>query len=312
MGAAMARDNHLRRRVVAAAGTFGRALALTLLLGLFAQGSVAQPLAGGPDERMALVIGNANYSRAALKNPVNDARAVAAALRELGYGVVYRENAAQGDMIDAMREFALKSANSQVRIVFYAGHGAQLKGRNYLVPVDASFKDEEEVPLKTANVSELIDRLGQAKDGVNIVILDACRNTPFPLATTTRGLTAARSLAPGLAPVAAPLGAKGTLIAYSTAPGSIALDGPGNNSAFTRHLLANMQIPGLPVEQLFKRVRIAVSEETQQVQIPWETSSLRGDFCFRSAANGECLVTDSTVASSGTGTKDKQVKTGAR
>lgn len=290
----------------------GRAWAATCLLGLLGAGAGAQPLSGGADERMALVIGNASYARAALRNPVNDARAVAAALRELGYGVIYRENAAQGDMIDAMREFALKSANSQVRIVFYAGHGAQLKGKNYLIPVDAAFKEEEELPLKTANVSELIDRLGQAQDGVNIVILDACRNTPFPLATTTRGLNSARSLAPGLAPISAPLGAKGTLIAYSTAPGSIALDGPGNNSAFTRHLLTNMQIPGLPVEQLFKRVRIAVSEETQQAQIPWETSSLRGDFCFRSATNGECVIADSTVAAAGASGKDKQVKTGAR
>jgi uncharacterized caspase-like protein len=248
-------------------------------------------------ERIALVIGNAGYAQAPLRNPANDSRAMAATLRELGFEVIHRENLALDGMLDALRDFAVMSAASQVRVFYYAGHGSQLRGRNYLIPVDAQFKDEEELPRKAASATELVERLGQMKSGVNIVILDACRNQAFPVGTRTRTLGGNRSLAKGLAQVSAP---RGTLVAYSTAPGSIALDGADQrNSAYTRHLVANMQVAGLPVEQLFKRVRIAVSEETRQAQIPWETSSLMGEFCFRTAAGGECVIQDMATAANG-------------
>lgn len=269
------------------------------VLAALALAAGAPALAGRNDapapgaERIALIIGNASYLQAPLRNPANDARAVADTLRELGFEVIHRENVALDGMLDAMRDFAVRSADSQVRVFFYAGHGSQLKGRNYLIPVDAQFKEENELPRKAASATELVERLGQMKSGVNIVILDACRNMPFPVGTRTRSLGGDRGLAPGLAQVSAP---KGTLVAYSTAPGSIALDGPDRNSAYTRHLLANMHTPGLPVEQLFKRVRIAVSEETRQAQIPWETSSLMGEFCFRTAPGGDC-VPDTATAS---------------
>lgn len=245
------------------------------------------------DDRVALVIGNAAYERAPLRNPINDARAVAAALRELGFDVLYRENATLEAMIDAMREFVLRGRSSNVRVVYYAGHGSQVKDKNYLIPVDAALQDEEELPRKTANASAFVDKLGELKTGVNIVILDACRDH-FPVGTRTRGgLGGTRSLAPGLAPLMAP---KGTLVAFSTAPGKRAYDGTESNSPYAKHLVANIPIPGLPVEQMFKRVRVAVSEETRQAQIPWESSSLMGDFCFRPTVGGECVPVEATAA----------------
>ena len=290
-------DQRGRTRSPATAGEWAQVAALcaALLWGALtgspaaAQGDVT--LRG--EGRVALVIGNADYARAPLRNPVNDAKAVAAALRGLGFDVLYYENAALEDMIDAMREFVLRGRDSNVRVVYYAGHGSQVKDKNYLIPVDATLKDEEELPRKTANASAFVDKLGTLESGVNIVILDACRDK-FPVGTRTRGVFGStRSLASGLAPVMAP---KGTLVAFSTAPGKMALDGTEGNSPYAKHLVANIPIPGLPVEQMFKRVRVAVSEETRQAQIPWESSSLMGDFCFTPSAGGECAPATATAA----------------
>lgn len=236
--------------------------------------------------RLALVIGNAEYARARLRNATNDARAMAQTLRKLGFEVIQVENASQEQMLDAMSSFRTRSVNSDVRVFFYAGHGSQLHGRNYLIPVDARFTDEAELPRKAADATELVERLGLMKSGVNIVILDACRNEPFPVGSRTRDIGGGRSLALGLARVDAP---KGTLVAFSTSPGSVANDGPGPNSAYTKHLLANLDTPGLPVEVMFKRVRAAVSEETNHKQIPWEMNSIIGDFCFRTAPGHHCV-----------------------
>ena len=242
--------------------------------------------------RTALVIGNAAYRNAPLRNPVNDAQAVAAALRGLGFEVILRENASQRETLDAFREFAFKSAKSQVRLLYYAGHGVQIKGRNYLMPVDAEVQTEDEIAQKGADVTEFLERLGTLPNGVNLVVLDACRNNPFTstpsqVADSRRFRT--RGLAPqtaGLAPLQAP---SGTLIAFSTAPGSVAVDNPmQKNSVYTKHFLASLRTPGLPVERLFKQVRVAVALETQQQQVPWETSSLMGEFCFRTDPTGKC------------------------
>jgi uncharacterized caspase-like protein len=256
--------------------------ALTLMLAAFGA-RAAEPPAG--PERVALVVGNASYARAPLQNPVRDARLIAATLRELGFQVRYLENAALKDMVEAMRDFLLQTRASQVRVVYFAGHGTQLKGKNYLLPVDAELQDEAEIAWKTANATDFIDRLGQFKSGVNIVILDACRNAPVIIGTRTRGLGATRSLAPGFVAAPAP---SGTVIAFSTAPESVAFDGKAANGPYARHLVANMRVPGLSVEQLFKRVRIAVAEETGHQQVPWESTSLVGDFCFRTMALGRC------------------------
>ena len=244
--------------------------------------------------KTALVIGNGAYRQAPLKNPVNDAQAIASALKSLGFHVIQRENATQREMLEALREFSHQAARSQVRLLYYAGHGVQIKGRNYLMPVDAEAQSEDDIAQRGADLSEVLERLAIVKGGINLIILDACRNNPFNLAPAqladSRGYrTRAIGGAPttnGLAPVQAP---SGTLVAFSTAPGSISIDNAmQGNSVYTKHLLAYLKIPGLPVERLFKQVRSAVAQETRQQQVPWETSSLMGEFCFRPDAAGRC------------------------
>jgi uncharacterized caspase-like protein len=256
--------------------------AATLLPGL------ASAAAG--DGRIALVIGNGAYKSAPLKNPVGDASAVAASLRQLGYAVTYRENTTLRDLVETLREFSVRAATASVRLLFYAGHGIQAKGRNYLLPVDTEPQSEDEIAAKTADVGEFIDRLSAIKHGANIVVLDACRVNPFVAGVIVgpdgrrlkfRGVTPT-----GLAPQDAPVG---TLVAFSTAPNGVALDGAtSNHSIYAKHLLANLETPGLPIEQLFKKIRIAVAEETQRVQVPWESSSLTTEFCFKAGVQGRC------------------------
>lgn len=243
-------------------------------------------------ERVAMVIGNESYARLPLRNPINDARAVASALRAVGFTVMLRENAGYSVMVDAMRDFLDRSNNAEVRLVYFAGHGAQYDGKNYLIPVDATLQNDKDLTTRAANATELAAKLAQNKSGVNIMILDACREAPYPLVATRNPLRV-RAVQPGLAGANAP---QGTLIAFSTGPGGIALDGPaGTYSAYTRHLVAHLAEPGLPVEQLFKRIRIGVARDTQQKQIPWETSSLMGDFCFRAAPDGSCPSSAASV-----------------
>jgi uncharacterized caspase-like protein len=256
---------------------------------------IVQPLAqadntAGSERRIALVIGNSAYKAGALKNPVADANAVASRLKQLGFAVTLREDTSLRELIEAMREFSQQAANATVRVVFYAGHGVQAKGRNYLLPVDTDVQSEAEISTKSADVTELLDRLGSIKHGINIVILDACRVNPFAggviVGPDGRRLKFRGATPSGLARLDAPLG---TLIAFSTAPNGVALDGPsGEHSIYTKHLLAHLATPGMPIEQLFKRVRIGVAQETQRVQVPWESSSLTTDFCFRLGTHGSC------------------------
>jgi uncharacterized caspase-like protein len=252
--------------------------------------ATATPSRAAANSRVALVIGNANYKVGALKNPVNDAKAVAASLRALGFEVTHRENASLREMLEAFQQFSTQSRSAEVRVVYYAGHGVQVKGRNYLLPVDTEIRAEDEMPSKSADLNEFLGRLSALKDGMNVVILDACRNNPFSgseiVGPDGRRLKFRGAAQSGLARIEAPLG---TMIAFSTAPDGVALDNPQEkNSLFTKHLLQHIQSPGLPVEMLFKRVRVAVSEETNRVQVPWESSSLTGDFCFRTIAGGSC------------------------
>jgi uncharacterized caspase-like protein len=254
-------------------------------------GSVSAADASAPrGSRIALVIGNGAYRSAPLKNPVRDAEAVAASLQQLGYEVMLRRNTDLNSLIESLRDFSIRASRSAVRLLFYAGHGIQAKGRNYLLPVDTEPQSEDEIAAKAADVGEFIDRLTAIKYGLNIVVLDACRVNPFAGGVIVgpdgrrlkfRGMTPA-----GLAPLDAPVG---TLVAFSTAPNGIALDGPsGEHSIYAKHLLANLPTPGLPIEQLFKRVRIGVAEETARVQVPWESSSLTTDYCFKPGNAGQC------------------------
>jgi uncharacterized caspase-like protein len=249
------------------------------------------PAAPG-ERRVALVIGNSAYRVGPLKNPVADAQAMAEALRGLGFEVSLVQDAPLRDLIEAFRRFSLDTRGAAVRLLFYAGHGLQVKGRNYLLPVDSEIRAEEEVPGKSADLNELLERLGTLQQGINIVILDACRNNPFSgaeiLGPDGRRLKFRGATPSGLAPVEAPLG---SMVAFSTAPGGVALDNPKEaHSLYTKHLLGALQTPGLPIEMLFKQVRLSVARETGRVQVPWESSSLTGDFCFKPGPGGGCTV----------------------
>ena len=242
----------------------------------------------GAGRRTALVIGNAQYPDASLRNPVRDARLMAETLTQIGFQVTALENVGRRELLAGMRQWLIASADAEVRAFFFAGHGVQYRGASFLIPVDATFLAEDEIPAKSVDLAQVVEPLSRMREGVNFVIMDACRADPAALLTRVQRRT--RSLenpvGTGLAPMPAP---RGTVIAYSTSPGALAADGAGNdNSVFTRNLAVQMRQPGLPVETLFKRVRMAVMRETRNVQIPWESSSLVGDFCLSPGNDGRC------------------------
>lgn len=230
-----------------------------------------------PERRVALVFGNASYKSSPLRNPVNDATDFSEALRSLGFEVTLIRDASISQMREATRRFADVLPASDVALIYYAGHGVEVKGRNYLIPVTADIKHEYELEEQAYDAGRWLDMLeGGANSGrqrVNVVILDACRDNAF-----TRGW---RSASRGLARMDAPAG---TFIAFATAPGRVAADGDRQrNSPFTASLLKAMQQPNLPIELVFKEVRRMVLQETRGEQVPWDNSSLVGDFVFRVA-----------------------------
>ncbi|MGE0155709.1 MAG: caspase domain-containing protein [Geobacter sp.] len=228
-------------------------------------------------KRVALVIGNGSYTSAPLKNPVNDARAMAATLRRLGFEVEEHVNLGYMPFNDAVEAFGNKLKAGGIGLFYYAGHGMQVQGANYLIPVDAKIRAENEVRYKAIDVGLVLAKMESAKSDVNIVILDACRDNPF-----SRSF---RSASQGLAQIDAPTG---TIIAYATAPGKTASDGKGKNGAYTEALIQAMENADLKVEEVFKRVRRLVLEKTNKLQVPWESSSLVGDFLFiRSAMTSD-------------------------
>lgn len=227
------------------------------------------------EKRVALVIGNSNYEAAPLRNPVNDANLVSATLRELGFDVVSRTDVDLSGMRQAVREFSRKIQNGAIGLFYYAGHGMQAGGRNFLIPIGAQIEAEGDLVLEGFDLNAVLEQMGGAQSRLNIVILDACRNNPFARSF--------RSYSQGLAQVNAPAG---TFIAYATAPGQTASDGKGQNGLYTQELLANMRTPGLPIEEVFKRVRVGVKQQSGGVQVPWDASSLEGSFFFVPGAGG--------------------------
>jgi len=224
--------------------------------------------AGGAwaQKRVALLIGNAAYAAAPLVNPANDASDLAVALKARGFDTAVALNATKRDITARVRTFADQITPGSVALFYYAGHGMQVRGRNYLLPVDAKVQTEADVVEQGVEIDSVLQRLEGRGAAINLVILDACRNNPF---TSAKGA--------GLASIDAP---KGSLVAFATSPGRVALDGKGRNGVYTKHLLANLNAPGLRVEDVFKRVRVGVTEESQGQQVPWENTSLTGDFFF--------------------------------
>src|SRR6266478_4542103 len=226
----------------------------------------------GPEQRIALVIGNSNYQNVArLPNPANDAKAVAELLNTAGFEVISATDLNHNQMIEVMQDFSAKIAGrgaNTVAMVYYAGHGVQLAGENYLVPVDARISSEPDLIDGSVRLVDVMSTLETIPSRMRIVILDACRNNPFPNVND-----ASR----GLAIVDAP---NGSIVGYSTAPGAEALDGAGGHSPYTQAFLNVAREPNVPIEQLFKRVRLQVNQTTSGAQIPWESSSLTSDFTF--------------------------------
>jgi hypothetical protein len=227
------------------------------------------------EKRLALVIGNSDYIYGnTLSNPVNDAIAVRQSLTEVGFKVLYFVNADQKTMKRAMDEFGEQLKNFTVGLFYYAGHGIQVKGNNYLIPVDAALKVEQDVDYDCIDAGRLLGKMEAAGTTTNIVILDACRNNPFERQWSGR----AGGQGNGLAFMNAP---SGSIIAYATSPGKTASDGTGKNGLYTSAILEYIKVPGLSIEEFFKNVRTSVERNSNRTQTPWESTSLKGNFYFR-------------------------------
>ena len=220
------------------------------------------------EQHIALVIGNSAYKSGPLKNPVNDATDMAAMLKKLGFSVTFKKNARLQEMDEAIEAFGNRLKRGGVGLFYYAGHGVQINGTNYLLPIDAKINKEADVKYQAIDANKILDEMATANNGLNIVMLDACRDNPFARSfrNASRGLAIVSS-APS-----------GTFISYSTSPGNVARDGDGRNSPYTAALLEYMQEPGVTIGDVFINVRSKLKKETGQV--PWELSSLEGKFYF--------------------------------
>ena len=246
-------------------------LAASAALPLWIPGSLAQSgssLSVLP--RVALVIGNSKYPEAPLKNPGNDAKGIANELQKLGFQVNLKLDAGRNEMLDAIRAFGGELAKKKgVGMFYYAGHGAQLAWKNYLIPVDALIDRIEDMQSKTVELNALLEGIVKAQNPMNVIILDACRDNPFG--------NKAQIQQKGLSQFDAP---PGSLLAYATSPGNTAADGEGANGFYTENLLRELAVPQAKIEDVFKRVRLAVRRRSQGLQIPWESTSLEDDFYF--------------------------------
>ena len=233
----------------------------------------------GTKRRIALVIGNSNYKSSPLRNPINDAEDMAGTLKRLGFVVSLGKDMTRKEMRGAIREFGNDLKLGGVGLFYYAGHGMQVRGRNFLIPIGADINADDEVQDEAVDAGSVLRKMESAGNDMNMVFLDACRDNPFARSF--------RSASKGLALMDAP---SGSLLVYATAPGDVAADGDGRNGIFTKNLLAKMETPKLEIGQLLRQVRVNVREETNDKQTPWESSSLEGSFYFVSApAGGETI-----------------------
>ncbi len=231
------------------------------------------------NQRTALIIGNAAYKESPLANPVNDAQDMANALKACGFQVDLHLNVTAREIKEAIRGFGQQLQKGGVGLFYFAGHGIQVNGQNYLIPLDANIQKEQDIEHEAVDLGRVLGEMEHAQNNMNVLILDACRNNPFARSF--------RSATRGLASIDAP---RGSLIAYATAPGKVAADGTGRNGLYTQELLKQIQVSGLKIEEVFKQVRTSVVEKSRNAQIPWESSSLTGDFYFRSHQSSNATV----------------------
>ena len=256
--------------------------------------------AASAEKRVAFVVGNGTYKNVAqLPNPPIDAKAMASALRNIGFEVVEGSNLTRDKMTEKLLDFGKKAQGADVALFFYAGHGIAIGGTNYLLPVDADIKSEMDVKLGAAiNIDLTLDQtMSDAK--VKLVFLDACRDNPFAAKIKSNAATRSVSVQTGLAEMKS---GEGTLIAFATGPGQTALDGQeGTNSPFTRALLANLTQPGVEIQQAMTKVRAQVNEETHKGQLPWGHTNLIGSVYLNGdpapAAAGGATATPVATAS---------------
>lgn len=213
-------------------------------------------------KRVALVIGNSSYVNVPLKNPKNDATDIGAALKRLAFDVDVQTDVDKRQMLKAICSFADKLKRADIGFFFYAGHGIQVGGANYLIPVGTNVKSAADVEFEGVHAGRILSKMEEAGNSLNVVVLDACRNNPF------RGLF--RSTEQGLAQMHAPVG---SIIAYATSPGSVAHDGKGRNGIFTKHLLKALPQQELTVRDVFDQAGLAVMDDTERAQVPWVHSS---------------------------------------
>jgi uncharacterized protein (TIGR02145 family) len=251
-----------------------RLLRLTLLFLLITpllDGQLASQQTPQSQKRLALVIGNGNYTSSILANPENDAADMSNVLRLMGFEVLFHVNLGMNKMLEAIDDFGMKLPNYDVGLFYFSGHGIQSGGKNYLVPIDAKLTIERMIQFDCIEVDRVLAYMDEAKTGVNVIILDACRNNPFEK-SWSRALGG-----PGLASMDAP---KGTLIAYATAPNKTASDGSGRNGLYTSAILESIINPDMTAIQIFQNVTSLVLKRSNQQQIPWLASSLTADFYF--------------------------------
>jgi formylglycine-generating enzyme required for sulfatase activity len=232
------------------------------------------------NQRAALIIGNATYKTSPLANPANDANDMATLLKKLGFNVTKLTNAGRRDMEEAINALGRRLKKGGTGLFYFAGHGVQVEGINYLIPIGARIETEGDVKFEAVNANRVLSKMQDAGNPLNMVFLDACRNNPFARMF--------RSAQQGLAPMDAP---KGSLVAFATAPGDTAADGRGRNGVFTKHLLRHIPQAGLEVGPMMRQVRAGVQADTDEKQTPFEVSSLTGSFYFNTASGAPSTPT---------------------
>lgn len=233
------------------------------------------------EDRVALVIGNADYSNVTkLPNPTNDARLIASSLELVGFKTEMAVNAKRQDLLGAIKDFVGKIGPDTVAVFYYAGHGIQYHDENFLLPIDSEIKRPGDLPFEGVSLKAITDEMTEAKPRIAIFILDACRDNPLKGSAKD----SKSGLDDGLAKMP---GSVGTFIAFATAPGAAAMDGAGGDSLFSKALASYISKPGLPIEQVFKRVRETVVDKTNGFQVPWDNTSLVSDFFFVNAMGDE-------------------------
>ncbi len=229
------------------------------------------------ERRLALVIGNGNYTMSILANPENDAKSMEETLKSVGFEVMKYENLGQKEMRQAIDDFGSRLVKFDMGLFFYAGHGIQANGFNYLIPVDASLKSESDVEYNCVRADRVLGKMENARNGVNFVILDACRDNPFERSWTR----AAKGR--GFAHMNAPVG---SVVAFATSPGNTASDGVGGHTPYTSGLIKYLPEPGLTAIQMFQNVTAYVQEVSTGTQLPWVSTSLTGDVYFVKGSSG--------------------------